>query len=491
MNVYYYVAEWYYGEADYMSAISYCQRATQCMGVVDDRSKSDVYSLIKSIVVKDEVTSIPDNFFGGEHFAEASAGVETITLGEGLTVVGKNSLSFSGVKTVYIYSGEPLSLGTNVFDQDAAVQNNATLHVLSDAGYNRYLSHYKSHNSTKRFPNIVADLTQSDPKVEAVTFPITELTMYVDETINLYDLMPQFTPANVKNTKLRFNNLLTSANVYIDDDGNMRANWEGKAYIEAYSSYTTDGQEVQATWGPEQSIYLIVTITEPSLADEVFFDYWEREGTDAPWITCHVLKNEYVDAETQIRTCEIAGRYNEDEVLTPAIPEWRTGSMIIPENADGFEVVRIGAYAFYEREISAVWIPWTVTHIGYNAFARCYRLKDVSIPSYEPLRFTNVYGEEDENLWNNYAFDRIGEDVGGAILHIPAGSYDAWNIYPWNEWFRFIVEDVEVPDGIGSITPDASPMRVESWFDMSGRRLGGKPMKAGLYIHNGKKVVIK
>lgn len=46
VNLYYYVAEWYYDEADYMSAISYCQRATQCMGVVDDRSKSDVYSLL-------------------------------------------------------------------------------------------------------------------------------------------------------------------------------------------------------------------------------------------------------------------------------------------------------------------------------------------------------------------------------------------------------------------------------------------------------------
>ena len=46
VNVYYYVAEWYYGEGDYMSAISYCLRATHCMGVVDDRSKSDVYSLL-------------------------------------------------------------------------------------------------------------------------------------------------------------------------------------------------------------------------------------------------------------------------------------------------------------------------------------------------------------------------------------------------------------------------------------------------------------
>ena len=46
VNVYYYIAEWYYGEGDYQSAIDNCTRATKCMGVVDDASKSDVYALL-------------------------------------------------------------------------------------------------------------------------------------------------------------------------------------------------------------------------------------------------------------------------------------------------------------------------------------------------------------------------------------------------------------------------------------------------------------
>lgn len=46
VNVYYYVAEWYYGEGEYQTTINYCMRATQCMGVVDDASKSDVYGLL-------------------------------------------------------------------------------------------------------------------------------------------------------------------------------------------------------------------------------------------------------------------------------------------------------------------------------------------------------------------------------------------------------------------------------------------------------------
>lgn len=450
-------------------------------------------SLIRNITVTDGVTSIPHDFFGGEHFADISANAETITLGEGLTKVGRNSLSFSGIKDVYIYSGETLGLWEGVFNQDAAVANDATLHVLRDAGFNRYVSYYKGDNATKRFPHIVGDLTQADPKVEDVRFPIAELTMYVDQTINLYELNPEFIPANVKNKTLRFNNLLTSGNVYIDDEGKMTALWEGKAYIEAWTSHTADGTELQAQWGPDgSSTYLKVTITEAPKPEHFFFDYIAGESTDAARITCHVLKNEYIDVDTQIRTCEVAGYFNEDDVTTQAIPEWMTGNVNIPEEPEGFEVVRIGAYSFYERNITALYIPWTVTQIGYNACAYCDYLTDVYIPSYQPLRLTDAYGEEDENLYNNDAFYRIGEGDDGegyATLHVPEGCVPAWNVYPWNEWFRIITDDAPIPDDIRSI--QNSIVSKESWYDLSGRKLGNRPTQPGLYIQNGKKYLVK
>lgn len=46
LNVYYYIAEWYYVAGAYASTADYCTRATHCMGIVDDVSKSDVYSLL-------------------------------------------------------------------------------------------------------------------------------------------------------------------------------------------------------------------------------------------------------------------------------------------------------------------------------------------------------------------------------------------------------------------------------------------------------------
>ncbi len=46
LNVYYYIAEWYYVAGAYASTADYCTRATHCMGIVNDVSKSDVYSLL-------------------------------------------------------------------------------------------------------------------------------------------------------------------------------------------------------------------------------------------------------------------------------------------------------------------------------------------------------------------------------------------------------------------------------------------------------------
>jgi hypothetical protein len=38
---------------------------------------------------------------------------------------------------------------------------------------------------------------------------------------------------------------------------------------------------------------------------------------------------------------------------------------------------------------------------------------------------------------------------------------------------------------------DRFTQEVDSWFDLQGRPLQGKPSKKGMYIHNGRKEVIK
>ena len=333
-----------------------------------------------------------------------------------------------------------------------------------------------------------------EPKVEAVMFDVSEITLHPGQELQLE---PRFTPENVEDKTLRYVDISGGHNVYIDsDNGIIFAQSEGVAYIQAFSSYTASGEEVMALWGPTQEIYLKINITALGPGEEIFFDYKEGEGTDAPTISCHVLKNEQTDMNNYRQTCEIAGPYNEDDITTQAIPEWRTGTVNIPEEAMGYEVVRVGAYAFYECQISTLYIPWTVTQIGYNACAYNDYLTDVYIYSFKPLQFTDAYGDPmEESMGHNDAFSSIGEGDDGegyATLHVPAGCKAAWDVYPWNEWFRYIVEDAPIPDGINEMKSEELRMKNEgSWFDLSGRKLGSKPTKPGLYINGGKKVVIK
>lgn len=42
-----------------------------------------------------------------------------------------------------------------------------------------------------------------------------------------------------------------------------------------------------------------------------------------------------------------------------------------------------------------------------------------------------------------------------------------------------------------SLTPGPSPGRGEEWYDLSGRKLSGKPSQRGIYLNNGRKVILK
>lgn len=54
-----------------------------------------------------------------------------------------------------------------------------------------------------------------------------------------------------------------------------------------------------------------------------------------------------------------------------------------------------------------------------------------------------------------------------------------------------IVFDDDVPTAISAISTSGADTAEGAWYTIGGRRLSGKPVKAGLYIQNGKKVSIK
>lgn len=80
------------------------------------------------------------------------------------------------------------------------------------------------------------------------------------------------------------------------------------------------------------------------------------------------------------KTCELYGYIELDKQIR-CIPQHRKGKYIIPSKVKGYTVVKIGDCAFYGCDISEVEIPSTVTAIGDDAFAYCYRLTTILIPN--------------------------------------------------------------------------------------------------------------
>ena len=44
---------------------------------------------------------------------------------------------------------------------------------------------------------------------------------------------------------------------------------------------------------------------------------------------------------------------------------------------------------------------------------------------------------------------------------------------------------------IGTLDTTTGEISFDGWYDMSGRKLDGKPSTKGIYINNGKKVIVK
>ena len=172
-------------------------------------------------------------------------------------------------------------------------------------------------------------------------------------------------------------------------------------------------------------------------------------------------------------------------------------------------VKKIGDNAFYHcNYMDNIVLPNSVTEMGENVFYYCEQLRSIVIGENVP---SLVYCfRECSNLKDIYCFpttpprlaepsDNIGiyeweHTYNRPFLHVKNGYKDAYEQTEWS--FCYIVEDLT--DGIAQIHDSQSIMPNEegTLYDLSGRQmvngkwLNGKLQK-GIYIQNGKKVVLK
>jgi len=72
---------------------------------------------------------------------------------------------------------------------------------------------------------------------------------------------------------------------------------------------------------------------------------------------------------------------NADNTLTITGYTGTNPVVIIPDTTNGYSVVSIGSYAFYDTIVSSVTIGINVTNIGDNAFYTCTNLNSMTIPN--------------------------------------------------------------------------------------------------------------
>ena len=121
--------------------------------------------------------------------------------------------------------------------------------------------------------------------------------------------------------------------------------------------------------------------------------------------------------------------------------------------------------------LGSITIPGNVDEIGKNAFQKCYKLTDVYCYA-EVLPITD-----------NTAFD--GTPIESATLHVPASVIDAYKAsWPWRGFKEIVALTSDGIEGV-KLSEDGNSV----YYDLTGRKVS-HPQK-GIYIKNGKKVIVK
>ena len=118
----------------------------------------------------------------------------------------------------------------------------------------------------------------------------------------------------------------------------------------------------------------------------------------------------------------------------------------------------------YDAMLTEITIPKNVKTIGNSALRGCIRLASTTPPSVLETTFS--------------AYD--------ATLYVPAGTVDAYRQHPVWGLFANIVEGTYA--GIHETVTQNAVNGV--WYDLNDRQFSAKPSDKGIYIYNGKKLII-
>lgn len=175
-------------------------------------------------------------------------------------------------------------------------------------------------------------------------------------------------------------------------------------------------------------------------------------------------------------------------------------SMCLPR-----DITKIGYNAFARSGLRLIEIPDKVTTIGEDAFAYCSQLQTVIIDKGAKTMSKGAF--YDSKVKDVYAKPLTPPTESGYLfsnnptIHVYASALAAYKASAWAQYGTIVGDlDDDFVDGIvapksdfaeGETVNSQWSMLNEATFDICGRKLSSKPTKSGIYIVNGKKVVMK
>lgn len=112
------------------------------------------------------------------------------------------------------------------------------------------------------------------------------------------------------------------------------------------------------------------------------------------------------------------------------------------------------------------------------------------IGTYAPLSFTAA----DPSILFLGADNTLNYPISGATIGAQRAYFKLKNVGSGVREFRLNFgegdEDTQGIEGIDNLTIYDLRFETDAWYSLDGVRLSGKPTKKGLYINNGRKVVI-
>lgn len=286
-------------------------------------------------------------------------------------------------------------------------------------------------------------------------------------------------------------------------------NYDGETYtVTGMTSLAFDGCELTKVRIPKTIEHIIqhVLTDDPNITAQS-----ESESVCMnPFLRCKSLEAIEVDEDNPSMKSVGGVLFSKDETALYCYP----GGMRQEEYAIPETVTWIGVWAFcYNQYLSVLTIPNSVTYLGTGVFNNCVNLKKVRL-------------SESINYLEAYSFDKC-ESL--KFLDIPESVHGfGESVFRWTHFEKIVIRGT-FPEGLrndtfyfmddatilyvqqseiekfkkvfhGTVlsldeyTSDIDQMKIHQTstivYDLQGRRLTGKPTK-GLYIQNGRKVMVK